>query len=269
MIGLGTYAFFWQHSDRATTPLTLTDMLIKSHALKAEVFQICDYQKILSMTPAQLADIKNTAGSLGITLELGTKGVQPEHLARYLALAEALDVKIVRGMVNSPGHQPTLSEAESLLRKIVPAYAASGVTLALEPYEQLSSRDLVTLLESVGSDALGIGLDPANCVAALEHPVDVITRCAPYVKNMHIKDFAFTRRGGWVGFTLEGTELGQGLLPYEFLIKKIRPAARGINRVIEHWLTWQDTLEQTIAIENRWNEKNLEHIRRMDKEFCD
>ncbi len=269
MIGLGTYAFFWQHSDRAASPLSLADMLTKSHALNAEVFQICDYQKILTLSAEQLEQLKRLAKSLGITLELGTKGVQTEHLSNYLRIAEALEVKIVRGMVNSPGHRPTVKEAETLLRRIVPAYAASGVTLALETYEQLSSRDLVALVESVGSDALGICLDPANCVAALEHPIDVIDRCAPYVKNLHIKDFAFTRRGGWVGFTLEGTELGQGLLPYDYLIKKVRPAERGIHRIIEHWLTWQDTLEQTIETEDRWNAANLDTMRRRDKELRD
>lgn len=61
----------------------------------------------------------------------------------------------------------------------MPAYESAGVSLALETYEQLSSRDLVTLVEAVGSPNLGICLDPANCVAALEHPKAVIDRCAP------------------------------------------------------------------------------------------
>lgn len=264
MIGLGTYAFFWQHSDRAPHPLTLVDMLEKSKAMQAEVFQICDYPKILEYSASQLAQLKDTAQSLGITLELGTKGIQPDHLARYLRLAETLGVSVMRGMVNSPDHRPTLAEAETLLRQQRPAFEASGLTLALETYEQLSSTQLVALVEAVGSEHIGICLDPANCVAGLEHPIDVIQRCSPYVKNLHIKDFAFTRRGGWVGFTLEGTELGQGLLPYEAMIKAVKPESRGINRVIEHWLTWQDNFETTREIEDRWNEHNLAYLRRMD-----
>ncbi|SDI46581.1 sugar phosphate isomerase/epimerase family protein [Propionivibrio dicarboxylicus] len=265
MIGLGTYAFFWQHSDRATPPLSLDEMLRRTQSLGGGVFQICDYRAVLDYDPARLQQLKAVAQELGIVLELGTKGIRPDHLAGYLRVAEALGVKVIRSMVTAPDHRPTLSEAEQLLRAQLPAFAAADVTIALETYEQLSSRDLVALVEAVGSERLGICLDPANCVAALEHPIDVIHRCAPYVKNLHVKDFAFTRRGGWVGFTLEGTELGTGLLPYDEMIKAVRPEERGIHRIVEHWLTWQDDFEKTVTAENNWNAYNLAFMRQRDE----
>jgi 3-oxoisoapionate decarboxylase len=261
MIGLGTYAFFWQHSARAPQALDLATMLRKARELGAEVFQICDYLPILAYTRVQLQDLKALADDLGIVLELGTKGIAAEHLANFLRLAEALGVTVIRSMVNTPDHRPTLSEAEVLLKRVLPAYEAGGVKIALETYEQLSSRDLVALVEAVGSPSLGICLDPANCVAALENPIDVIDRCAPYVTNLHVKDFAFTRRGGWVGFTLEGAELGTGLLDYGYLMQAVAPEARGINRIIEHWLPWQESFEVTSRLENLWNANNLAYMR--------
>ncbi|GHU30505.1 sugar phosphate isomerase [Betaproteobacteria bacterium] len=262
MIGLSTYAFFWQISERAPEAPGLNALLPRTRELGAQVFQICDYPPLQTYSDAQLADLKKNARDLGITLELGTKGVQHEHLMNYLRVADRLGAKLIRSMVNAPDHRPTLSEAEKLLRTSIPAYEASGVMLALETYEQLSSSDIVALVESVGSKNLGICLDPANCVANLEHPLAVIDRCAPYVANLHVKDFAFTRRGGWVGFTLEGCELGKGLLPYDYMIGKVDPEARGINQVVEHWLTWQDDYEKTARIENEWNAHNLERMRR-------
>ena len=261
MIGLSTYAFFWQISDRAPEPLGVEELFSRTRELGAQVFQICDYPPLQTYSDARLGDLKKSAEDLGITLELGTKGIRPEHLANYLRMADLLGAKVIRGMVNAPDHRPTLSEAEALLRASMPAYEASGVSLALETYEQLSSTDLVALVESVGSRRLGICLDPANCVANLEHPVAVIDRCAPYVANLHVKDFAFTRRGGWVGFTLEGVELGKGLLPYDYMIEKVDPEARGINQVVEHWLTWQEDYATTARLENAWNAHNLARMR--------
>ena len=257
MIGLSTYAFFWQISDRAEAPLGLAELLVRTRELGGQVFQICDYLPILAYSTTQLADLKKHADELGVVLELGTKGIKPEHLADYLRMADLLGVKVVRSMVTAPDHRPSLAEAEVLLRQSMPSYEASGVTVALETYEQLNSAELVALVENVGSSSLGICLDPANCVANLEHPVDVIDRCAPYVANLHVKDFAFTRRGGWVGFTLEGAPLGSGLLPYDYMIEKVNPEARGINSVVEHWLTWQDDFAKTRRIENEWNVHNL------------
>lgn len=261
MIGLGTYSFFWQHSALAAHPLTLADMLQLSHDEGVEVFQICDYAPILDYTAAELRELRLLADDLGVQLELGTRGVLTDHLARFLTMAETLGATMVRSMINTAEHQPTLAEAESLLRTALPAYESAGVTVALETYEQVRSRDLVSLVEAVASPSLGICLDPANSVAALENPIDVIDRCAPYVANIHAKDFAFTRRGGWVGFTLEGVPLGTGLLDYDYLLEKVRPNERGINQIVEHWLPLGETIEATIALENTWNTSNLQYLR--------
>ena len=176
MIGLSTYAFFWQISDRAPKPLGLEELLLRTRELGGQVFQICDYQPLHAYSDGQLSDLKKRADDLGITLELGTKGIKPEHLANYLRMADRLGAKVIRSMVTAPDHRPTLAEAEALLKQSMPSYEASGVTIALETYEQLSSTDLVALVETVGSKSLGICLDPANCVANLEHPITVIDR---------------------------------------------------------------------------------------------
>ena len=87
----------------------------------------------------------------------------------------------------------------------MPRYEAAGVTVALETYEQVPVDTLIDIVQQVDSPALGICLDPGNCVAALETPTSTIERTAPYVRNLHVKDFAFSRKDGWVGFTFAGS----------------------------------------------------------------
>lgn len=261
MIGLGSYAFFWQHSELSPQPLDAFDMLRRTAELNVQLFQFCDYAPIEDLSRDDIARLADLAQELGITLELGTKGVLPEHLEKYLDLATALDASVVRSMLYSPTSRPTLVEAEAQLGEVLDAYGDAGVDLALETYEQVPSTDLVALVEGVAHTRLGICLDPANSVASLENPRDVIDRTAPYVKNIHVKDFAFTRRGGWVGFTLEGAPLGTGLLDYDYLLETVRPNERGINQVIEHWLPLADTIDETVRLENDWNDHNLAYLR--------
>lgn len=261
MIGLSTYAFFWQHSERAPAPLTLPDMLRRTRELGVGLFQICDYLPLVGYSAAELRDLRALADELGITLELGTRGVGGDHLAAFLSHAQVLGASTVRSMLYTASHRPTLAEAEASLRDALPAWEAAGVDLALETYEQVPTATLVSLIEAVGSERLGICLDPANTVAALESPREVVERTAPYVKNIHIKDFTFTRRDGWVGFTLQGAPLGTGLLDIEYLVATVRPDERGITRVIEHWLPWQGDFETTSRLENDWNDHNLHYLR--------
>jgi sugar phosphate isomerase/epimerase len=261
MIGLGTYAFFWHHAAENPHPFSLADALRRTRELGVDLFQICDFPPLVGMSSAELADVRALADDLGLTLEVGTKGVEPQHLARFLEIAVALDARLVRSMLFSPDSRPTLAQAEGWITASLPAFADADVTLALETYEQVTSIDLVELVESVAHPRLGICLDPANTVAALENPRDVIDRTAPYVKNIHVKDFAFTRRGGWVGFTLEGAPLGTGLLDYRYLVDTVRPDERGISRIVEHWLPLHDTLDDTVALEDEWNAHTLHYLR--------
>ena len=112
-----------------------------------------------------------------------------------------------------------------------------------------------------GSRALHDCLDPANCVAALELPHDVVTATAPHVKNWHVKDFAFTRQAGWVGFNLVGCPLGEGLLDYDSIAEAVDPTANNINQIVEHWLPWQHDAETTCAMESEWTQRNINYLR--------
>jgi 3-oxoisoapionate decarboxylase len=260
-IGLSTYAFFWRISERVDRPLTLQDMLEQTHDSGCSVLQICDYKPLETMSAADLAAVDRTAKELGVQLELGTRGVGSDHLRRYLDLADRLGVTLVRSMVYTADHRPTDDEAIDLLAKAEPEYAERGVTLALETYEQMPSARLVRIVEAVGSENVGICLDPANCVAALELPADVVARSAPYVKNWHVKDFAFTRQAGWVGFNLVGCPLGEGLLDYVGVAAVVQRAASNVNQIVEHWLPWQDDAETTCALESQWTQHNVNYLR--------
>ncbi|MCI9887479.1 TIM barrel protein [Micrococcales bacterium 31B] len=265
MIGLGTYAFFWQHSERAPAPLSLAGAFAETRALGVDLFQICDYAPLDRMSDAEAREAARAARDLGLTIELGTKGIEPEHLDRYLALADIFDARLVRSMVYSPTSRPTPAQARAHLASALPAYAAAGVTLALETYEQIATTDLARLVTDVrseaGSDRLGICLDPANVVARLELPSQCIAAAADLVANVHVKDFEFARQDGWVGFTYSGAAMGAGLHDYGALLASVRPRARGLNEVVEHWLPWQGDATATITLERDWTRQTLDFLR--------
>ncbi|MGC9438312.1 sugar phosphate isomerase/epimerase family protein [Streptomyces sp. WG5] len=266
--GISTYAYFWRVSARAPEPMSLPAMLRDTAELGGEVFQICDYAPVESYDAARLADVRATADDLGLTLELGTRGIRPEHLLKYLDMAGELGVTLVRSMLNTADHRPGTAEAVALLKEAVPRYAAAGVTLGLETYEQVATDDLVDVVRAVDSPHLGIVLDPGNSVARLERPVDVVAATAPHVVNIHVKDFTFTRRDGWVGFTYAGCPLGEGLLDHEGMIAAVRaarPGDRGINQIVEHWLPWQDEgYDATARLEHQWTQHSIDTLLRSE-----
>lgn len=260
-IGLSTYAYFWRHSSRAPKPMSLEAMIADTAAQGLELFQICDYPAIENYSAQELTQLREFSRSVGVQLELGTRGIAPEHLERFLLIAQTLEVTLVRSMLYSGDDRPTPQQAVDRLLAAMPAYEVAGVRLALETYEQVHSSVLVEIITAVDSPALGVCADPANCVANLELPAEVIARVAPWVTNLHVKDFAFSREEGWVGFSLTGAALGEGLLDYAAIIAALAPEDRGINRIVEHWLPWQGDFESTRALEETWTTQAVHYLR--------
>lgn len=260
-IGLSTYAFFWRMSPQVPQPLSLQQMLQQTAALDVPVFQICDYPALESWSDAQLSELRQQADALNITLELGTRGLGTAHLQRYLQMAQILGARVVRSMFYTASHRPSLDEAAELIAAILPAFEHQQVRLCLETYEQVKTADMMSVIDRFPSPWLCVCLDPANCVAGLELPEQTIANTAARVGNLHIKDFAFSRRDGWVGFTYAGCPMGEGLLDYDRMIAAVRPAEKGINQIVEHWLPWQDNAELTCQLEAEWTLRTVEFLR--------
>jgi sugar phosphate isomerase/epimerase len=263
MLGLSTYAFFWQHSVQVDKSINLLGMVERTRDAGADALQICDYPEVESLTPAQVADLRAAAESNGVTLELGVRGVRASRLEPVLSLANSLGARLVRTMLVLGHDRPTVAEAVQELRAAVRLYAKYDVTLALETYEQVSTADLLAIVEAVGDPHLGICLDPANVVARLENPRETIDLCAEHVVNLHVKDFRFERQSGLVGFVLTGCPLGTGQLGVEYLYERVRPEQRGISQIVEHWLPWQADAESTVLKEQEWTAYSLSTVRQL------
>jgi len=260
-IGLSSFAYYWRLSPAVSQPWSLADAIEHAAGLGVRLFQICDYAPLESMSDPELEALRRLASDHGVSIELGTKGIGIAHLRRYLYIASLLDASLLRTMLHTVDHKPDVAEATGLLRELLPELVGQGVTLALETYEQVPTSTLVQIVRSINHQNVGICSDPANAVAALETPNSVIDAVAPYVVNMHIKDFAFSRRDGWVGFTYSGARLGEGLLDYGHMVRTISPNSRGINQIVEHWLPWQENEEETLAAEDQWTQHSLNYIR--------
>ncbi|ENH95892.1 hypothetical protein J416_13641 [Gracilibacillus halophilus YIM-C55.5] len=255
-LGISTYAFLWQWSDRSPSKISLREMIRQTKDYGGKVFQICDYPLIEQMDDDSLIALAAFADELNIELELGTKGVHPSILKRYLRIAKLLNVSMIRSMVHNHEYKPEQSQAIKWIQEVMPEFEQEGVTLALETYEQVSTDALINIVTQVNSSFLGICLDPGNTIASLEMPKDVIDKVSPYVVNLHVKDFQFIRNDGWVGFYLGGYPLGEGQLDLDYMLDSIEH--KNVNVIIEMWLNFRDTYDETVRTEKEWLSKSVD-----------
>lgn len=87
-----------------------------------------------------------------------------------------------------------LAATERFLLRLAPFLREVGARINLETHEEITSHELLRLIDAVGDDVLGVTLDLANIVVRGENPMDATRRLAPYVHLTHIRDIALTFR---------------------------------------------------------------------------
>jgi len=263
-LGISSWTFPWAIGvsgyPQPARPIGLSDLLEKAAALKVGVVQIADNLPLHKLDAKELRDVRDQAASLGIKIEIGTRGVETDHLLLYLNLALQLDAGLVRTLTHTMESQPSLEQAEQWIRKALPEFEAHEVTLGLENYEKHSCSALASLVRNLDSKCIGICLDTVNSLGALEPPEDVVKILAPLTANLHVKDFVIERVPYKMGFIVSGAPAGSGQLDIPWLLTLMN-SDENVSAILEQWPSPQESIEATIAMEQEWAERGVQYLR--------
>lgn len=232
--GISSFAFGW--AVRAGRPpldeLGLLDFA-RRHGVR--VVQLADNLPQHERSSEQRAALKTAAQSSGILLELGTRGLTESHLQTYLDLCREMNCSQLRFVTDQDHYESSLADLTSLLRNAAPVLAAARVTLGLENHDRFRAVELRRLIDDVGSPHVGICLDTANSFGAGEGLEYIAEILAPVTVNLHVKDVTIRRLPHLMGFVIQGCPLGEGCLPIERLLYRLRSLAYQGSVLLEAW----------------------------------
>ncbi len=125
-----------------------------------------------------------------------------------------------------------LRASTEFLKLLAPVARELGVHMNLETHEEITTFEVVRLVEAVGPDVVGVTFDVGNVVQRGESPVRAAARVAPYVRQTHLKDvvLAFARDG----VLKQMRPCGQGLIDYEAVLRILATYAPRLTLTIEN-----------------------------------
>ena len=124
-----------------------------------------------------------------------------------------------------------LRATSRLVSMLLPALRQVGATLAIETHEEITTFELVRLLEELDDPAIGVCLDPGNLAARGEVPDEGIRRVAPYVVSTQLRDVVlFPSEQGVVRYL---SPVGHGLLDWTEVLALLLEHRPALNLTIE------------------------------------
>ncbi|HEY8344353.1 MAG TPA: sugar phosphate isomerase/epimerase family protein [Bacillota bacterium] len=264
-LGISSWSYHWAVGisgyPAPQKPLTPIDLVEKAHELGVGVVQIANNLPLHKLDTIQLDHLRAAAQHYGIEIEVGTSGVEPAHLRKYLEIAKFLNSKLLRTLTHSAESRPDLPQIEEWLREVLPDFAEADVVIAVENYERHSAKELAELIRRINHPYLGVCLDTVNNFGALEGPDIVLAELAPYVLNLHIKDFGTERLDTGMGFIITGRPAGEGRLNVPKILEVLNKNKRPFNMILELWPPYQGDIEASIANEAEWVKRSITYLK--------
>lgn len=263
-LGISSFTYGWAigvpgHLPRH--PLGVIGLLNKALELDVSLIQVADNLPLDRVSPGDLDTFQARAVQHGIQIEVGTRGIAPDHLLRYLELAQRFASPILRVVIDTADHHPDAEEIVATLRAVTPKFEQAGVCVAIENHDRFKAATLADIIDRIGSRYVGICLDTVNSFGAQEGPEAVLKVLGPLTVNLHIKDFAVIRARHNMGFAIEGRPAGQGQLDIPWLLQELNRMGRDVNAIVELWTPPQERLEDTIALEDAWARSSITYLR--------
>jgi sugar phosphate isomerase/epimerase len=259
-LGISTYALTWSIGvpgyETPECPLNAMDIIQITKKAGFHLVQYADNLPLHLLTGVEIEELRKFASDCLIDIEVGMRGTETEKLLKYLDICKKLKSPILRTLITTQD----LNQAKSELLAVLPEFEAAGVTIAIENHGLHSTKQLVSLFQTLNSEYVKCCLDTVNSFGALEGSEAVIQALALYTVNLHIKDFNICRVDHQMGFEILGTPAGQGKLDlssiFDLLAKnKLQPTA-----VLELWTPFNKTVEETIKLENEWLEESIDFL---------
>jgi sugar phosphate isomerase/epimerase len=252
-------------------PMDAFGLLRRGRELGVHLIQYGPNLPLAALSDADMARFLAQAQVWDIELELGTRGLDTDHLIRQITLARRIGSKIVRTIPEIGGKPAAVEEIPGYLRAILPYLERENIKLGLEN-GKIPALELKAILDEVGSPPpkggplVGVVLDMVNSLAVPEGWRHVTEVLAPYTICLHHKEFIIQRYWHMMGFEVQGRPAGAGQLDTAWVLDTLDRAGATYNVILEVWPPEQATLAETIALEDQWVRESLPYLRQFVKD---
>lgn len=206
-----------------------------------------------------ITEVAEFAKRHDLFITIASAGYNPKVLKDAVDVAVQLGSNVVRTVVGGAdygGDRRKVAETwpkflQSILAGLTEAAVYANerhVSIAVENHQDLNSEELIWLCETINLPSIGITLDAGNPLATAEEPMDFARRVAPYIKNVHLKDY--TIHLSEEGYRLVRCPIGQGAIDFLQLFHILQEHCPDVNMSIE--MGWLQARHTRVLADDYW-----------------
>jgi len=180
-----------------------------------------DSGTLVHLSPEKRIALGARTRELGLQWHVEVSSTEFNDLAQVVTVASDLQAESIRCYPRYSGHVSTIlpRAIEDLRRFRRELDPESRFHLTVEQHEDLTSIELVQLMETIDDAHINLLFDTTNMINVGEQPVQALHVQAPWVTEVHVKDARILPdRGGWAQLCCRS---GTGDIPLARLLAEL------------------------------------------------
>src|SRR5512133_174378 len=120
--GLSSYTYTWAigvPGSMPESPLTARDLIGKASEAGLSLVQIADNLPLETLPEKDLKDLVMYAEEAKIDIEMGGRGMTPDHTMQCLKAAEILKSPILRMVIDGQNFEPEIAEISAIIKELL------------------------------------------------------------------------------------------------------------------------------------------------------
>lgn len=219
---LFAHAYSWHLNFRlgAATPVEFLRFAHQQGMQGVKIHVEDGEERSLLHAPKSRAGFARLARDLSLEVHIETSATDEATMRAAIAVARDTGATSVRCYPRYAGPvSRIIAQTIADLRRLPELDPEGRFDFLLEQHEDLTSAELVGIIQAVGNPRLTLLFDFANMINAFETPEAALDRMAPYVTDVHIKDAKILPDRG--GFAHRACRSGEGDIDFRGLLTRL------------------------------------------------
>lgn len=263
--GISSWSYPWSigvaKGPQPPVKMSAIELLYKAKEHGVRLVQIADNLPLEKLSDNELTELVEFSAENDIDIEVGTKGIEVDHLLNFLSIAQKLDSPILRTLPALFGKKAEFDVVKQNIMEVLPQFEEADVTIVLENTEAFHACEYVELMKSIDHSHFRMCVDLANALGIMEGPEYVMEELLPYCGNYHFKDVEVIRSQTLMGFSVHGKPAGQGQIPLPLVLNKLTEFQLFPSIIIELWPPLQSSIEETMQLEDKWVGESVAYLK--------
>lgn len=221
-VRLFAHAYAWHLNFRlgSATPIDLLRFADQQRMAGVKIHVEDGEARSLLHAPDTRAGFGALAQSLGLEVHIETSATDEATLHAAIEVARDTGATSVRCYPRHAGPvSQVMAQTIADLRRLTVLDPKGSLDFLLEQHEDLTSRELVAILQAVDNPRLTLLYDFANMINAFETPEAALARMAPHVTDVHVKDAVILADRD--GFAHRACRTGEGDIDIKGLLTRL------------------------------------------------